>query len=98
MDPDWIHSVWTRHQCTLDDTSYNQFRELLILFRHERDLEKGRTLAFRAAALLLLAKKVDHLVHIFALHQHHFRIRTVSLLHEQINQKLPYDRPRQTSY
>ena len=66
MDPDWIHSLWTRHHCTLNDPAYYQFRELLILLRHERDLEKGRTLAFRAAALLV-TKNVDHLFLLFSL-------------------------------
>ena len=58
MYPDWFQSLWTRHQFTLDDPSYNQFRETLILLQIERDLEKGRKLPFRAAALILLAKNV----------------------------------------
>ena len=59
MGPDWIQSLWTRHHCTLDDPSYNQFRETLNLLRNEHDLEKGRNLALCAAKLILLAKKVN---------------------------------------
>ena len=59
MGPDWIQSLWTRHHCTLDDPSYNQFRETLNLLRNEHDLEQGRNLALNAAKLILLAKKVN---------------------------------------
>ena len=88
MEPDWIHSLWTGHPCTLDDPSYNIFRDLLILLRTEHELEIGRNLTLRAATLLL-AKKVEHffLSHIIELHQH-FRLRAFfRLLHDQTKRK-----------
>ena len=57
MDPDWIQSRCTRHQFTIKDPTYNQFSEPVFLVRHERDVEMGSKLAFRAAELHLLAKK-----------------------------------------
>ena len=56
MDPDGIPSLWSQHQCTLDDTAYNQLQELLIRLCNENDRELGRNLALRGASLLFLAK------------------------------------------
>ena len=75
MEPDWIHSLWIRHHCTLNDPSYHQFRDLLILLRNEHGLNQGRLLALHAATLLLIAQKVEQLFaasRIFKAHLHFY--------------------------
>ena len=57
IGPDSILSLWTRHHCTLDDPSCNQFRDLLIRVRNEHSLELVRNHSFRAAKLILLERK-----------------------------------------
>ena len=100
MGPDWIQSLWTRHHCTLDDPSYNQFPETLIRLRNEHDLEQGRNLALCPAKLILLAKKVQHYLlssHIFSPINDHVSLGTsfhiaftINLTHIVIDPRIKY--------